>query len=131
MKVSELLAAFIVGGFFYFILSVLTCALHVRFAPYSQISRMFRRRPFLAALYPFAILLFCVKRAIVFIHAAGHEAYINLFEFISGRKIYQKAEGYSDFSHTRRATVDRSANHLEAEAGTSLIGDSGTLSEKV
>ena len=131
MSVSELLAVLIVGGFFYFILSVLTCALHVRFDPYSQFSRMFRRRPFLAIVYPFAILLFCVRGAVACIYASGHGAYINLFEFISGRKIYQKAGGYSDYSNTTRATVDRSANHLEAEAGTSLIGDSGTLSEKV
>ena len=113
MTVSEFLAVPIVAGFFYSILSVLTCALHVRFDPYSQFSRMFRRRPFLAALYPFAILLFCAKGAILFILAAGHGAYIYLFEFISGRKIYQKAKGYSDYCVTRRETVDRSANHPE------------------
>lgn len=103
----------------------------MRFDPYSQFSRMFRRRPFLAALYPFAILLFCVRGAVACIYASGHGAYVTIFEYISGRKIYQNGGGYSDDSTTRRATVDRSANHPEAEAGTSLIGDSGTLSEKV
>jgi hypothetical protein len=97
MTVPEFFATFIVGVFFYSILSVLTCALHVRFDPYSQFSRMFRRRPFLAIVYPFAILLFCVRGAVACIYASGHGAYVTIFEYISGRRIYQKGGGYSDY----------------------------------
>lgn len=114
MSVLELSAALTLGGVFYFILSVLICALHVRFDPYSGFSRAFRKRPILAVLYPFAILLFGVRGAIALIYTCGRGAYVSIFELISGRKIYRKDAGYSHYSVPSSKTVDTSPNYRKA-----------------
>lgn len=97
MTVFDLVATLTAGGLVYFLISVVMCALHVRFNPHTKFSLVFRKRPILAIFYPVLVSYICFMTSIKF----GRRAFIRVFEFISGRKTFQKRSNYAYSSRSR------------------------------
>jgi hypothetical protein len=79
----------------YLALSFLGCALHVRLVPGGHHSRIFRKFPSLALVYPF-FLLVIVGKAFVrlfIVHTAN--LFIRMFEIASGQRVYRRNSVYS------------------------------------
>jgi hypothetical protein len=79
----------------YFALSFLGCALHVRIAPSRRYSRVFRKHPSLALVYPFFLCTFVGKLFVRLFIIRGANLFIRIFEIVSGQKVYRKSSGYS------------------------------------
>lgn len=79
----------------YFAFSFVACALHVRFAPRSRFSRVFRKFPSLALVYPFFLVGVIIKSVTRMISVRGGNLFVRLFEVLSGRKVYRRHSSYN------------------------------------
>lgn len=79
----------------YFALSFLGCALHVRAAPNGCHSRIFRKFPGLALVYPFFLLTIMGKMFVRLIIVHAPNLFICTFEIASGQKVYRRNSVYS------------------------------------